>query len=217
MRLILLGPPGSGKGTQAKLLSERHQSGPHRHRRHPPRGRSPEHARRQTRRTLRPHRPTRPRRPGQRPGHRRFRSDDRPEHFVMDGYPRTLAQAAAFDAGPATAVPRPGRGDLLMVDDEEIVQRMSGRWSCPNCKATYHTRQQSATARRHLRRVRHGPGSARRRPGGDGARAAAAVSSEYGRPHPLLPSPGIAPRSRGEGEIEEVYDARSSTRGPGLR
>ena len=27
----------------------------------------------------------------------RFRRDDRPERFVMDGYPRTLAQAASFD------------------------------------------------------------------------------------------------------------------------
>src|SRR5207245_2007961 len=30
---------------------------------------------------------------------------------------------------------------LLLVDDEEIVRRLSGRWSCPHpgCKATYHT------------------------------------------------------------------------------
>ncbi len=59
----------------------------------------------------------------------------------MDGYPRTLAQAASFDQVlrqqflDLTAVV------LLEVSDEEIVRRLSGRWSCPKpgCKATYHT------------------------------------------------------------------------------
>jgi len=27
---------------------------------------------------------------------------------------------------------------LLRVDDDEIVRRLSGRWICPKCKATYH-------------------------------------------------------------------------------
>jgi adenylate kinase len=71
----------------------------------------------------------------------RFRRDDRPDKFLMDGYPRTQAQAAAFDL-----VLRQQFLDLtavvhLEVPDEEIVHRLSGRWSCPtpNCKATYHT------------------------------------------------------------------------------
>jgi adenylate kinase len=58
----------------------------------------------------------------------------------MDGYPRTLAQAKAFDAVlkelglPITNV------ILLLVGDEEILRRVTGRWSCPapNCKRTYH-------------------------------------------------------------------------------
>jgi adenylate kinase len=68
----------------------------------------------------------------------RFRREDRPERFVMDGYPRTLAQAASFDTVlrqqflDLTAVL------LFEVDDEEIVRRMTGRLSCPNCKRTYH-------------------------------------------------------------------------------
>jgi adenylate kinase len=71
----------------------------------------------------------------------RFRRPDRPECFVMDGYPRTLAQARAFDQ-----VLQEQNLDLtgvvsLAVDDAEIVRRLSGRWSCPQpgCKATYHT------------------------------------------------------------------------------
>ena len=56
----------------------------------------------------------------------------------MDGYPRTLAQAVSFDQAlrqqflDLTAVVQ------LAVDDAEIVRRLSGRWTCPVCKATYH-------------------------------------------------------------------------------
>ncbi len=97
MRLILIGPPGSGKGTQAKLLCEKLglayvgtgdilrdavRLGT-------PAGRLAE--------------------PYVTAGklvpdalvndlvNDRFRREDRPDRFVMDGYPRTLAQAAAFD------------------------------------------------------------------------------------------------------------------------
>jgi len=68
----------------------------------------------------------------------RFRREDRPERFVMDGYPRTLAQAAAFDTVlrqqfiDLTAVV------LLKVEDDEIVRRLTGRRTCPRCKRTYH-------------------------------------------------------------------------------
>src|SRR5262249_46375431 len=69
----------------------------------------------------------------------RFARPDRPERFVMDGYPRTVEQAGVFDGMlqkvglGLTAVP------LMTVDDEELVRRISGRFACPNpaCKATY--------------------------------------------------------------------------------
>jgi adenylate kinase len=71
----------------------------------------------------------------------RFRHPDRPERFVMDGYPRTLAQAVSFDQVLRQQFLNLNAVVLLEVDDEEIVRRLSGRWSCPNpgCKATYHT------------------------------------------------------------------------------
>jgi len=68
----------------------------------------------------------------------RFRREDRPERFVMDGYPRTLAQAASFDQVLRQQFQNLSAVLLFVVDDEEIVKRMSGRWSCPNCKSTYH-------------------------------------------------------------------------------
>jgi adenylate kinase len=71
----------------------------------------------------------------------RFRRSDRPTRFVMDGYPRTLAQAKAFDAVLAEQGMKLDAVLLLQVSDEAIVQRLTGRWSCPKsgCKATYHT------------------------------------------------------------------------------
>ncbi len=138
MRLILVGPPGSGKGTQAKLLSSRLGLT------HISTGDILREAARQNtplgQVAL----------PYMRSGQlvpddlvneivaEYFRSEKRPERFVMDGYPRTLAQAASFDQVlrqqflDLTAVL------LFVVDDHEIIARMTGRRNCPQCKATYH-------------------------------------------------------------------------------
>jgi adenylate kinase len=143
MRLILLGPPGCGKGTQAQLLCQRNGL------EHIGTGDILREAIRQ--RTVAGCRA----KPFVDAGKlvpddlvndviaERFCRDDRPERFVMDGYPRTLAQAAAFDQVlrqqflDLTAVV------LLQVSDEEIIGRVGERWSCPKpgCKATYHTQK----------------------------------------------------------------------------
>jgi adenylate kinase len=141
MRLILLGPPGCGKGTQAELLSKRNRL---------------EHIGTGDllREAIRKETPCGVQaKPFVESGRlvpddlvnalvaERFRRDDRPERFVMDGYPRTVAQAAAFDQ----VLRQHGLGvtDVVLIDvpDEEIIARVGGRWSCPKagCKATYHT------------------------------------------------------------------------------
>jgi adenylate kinase len=138
MRLILIGPPGSGKGTQAKLLCERLQLT------HVSTGdilREAIALGTPTGLLARPYLNSGQLVPDALVNdvvNDRFRRHDRPERFVMDGYPRTLAQAAAFDQVlrqqflDLTAV------ILLVVDEEEIVRRLSGRWTCPRCKATFH-------------------------------------------------------------------------------
>ena len=54
--------------------------------------------------------------------------------FILDGFPRTIAQAKALDekgVGIDYVI-------SLHVDDEVIMERLSGRRECPKCAATYH-------------------------------------------------------------------------------
>jgi adenylate kinase len=139
MRLILMGPPGGGKGTQAKLLSNRLNL------LHIGTGDILRDAvEKQTKlgKLVDPYLTSGKLVPDDLVNEvvaERFRRGDCPERFVMDGYPRTLAQAASFDQVlrqqflDLTAV------ILLIVDDDEIVRRISGRRSCPQCKRAYHT------------------------------------------------------------------------------
>jgi adenylate kinase len=71
-----------------------------------------------------------------------FSGADRPEKFVMDGYPRTVAQAASFDQVLRQQFLDINAVVRLIVPDDEIVARISGRRICPNptCNATYHLR-----------------------------------------------------------------------------
>lgn len=141
MRLILLGPPGCGKGTQAKLLSEHNRLehiGTGDILRQAMRDNTPSGA------LARPFVETGRLVPDELVNGviaEHFGRPDRPERFVMDGYPRTLAQAAAFDAVLRQAHLGLHAVVLLAVPDAEIVRRLKGRWSCPKagCKATYHT------------------------------------------------------------------------------
>jgi adenylate kinase len=138
--VVLLGPPGTGKGTQAKLIAEKlglaHVSTGDIFREHvaagTPLGQQvkaymdrgelvPDHL---TIRMLQ----ERIKQPDARPG------------AVLDGYPRTLEQAEALDA----ALERENRSTnlalQLVASDDELVRRLSGRWLCPNCGEIYHER-----------------------------------------------------------------------------
>jgi adenylate kinase len=138
MRLILLGPPGSGKGTQAKLLSERHRLV------HVGTGDILREAINQGTaqgKLAEPYVKAGKLVPDDLVNeviNERFRRPDRPDRFVMDGYPRTLAQAHSFDAVLRQQHLGLDRVIFVSVPDEAIVQRMSGRLSCPRDKRTYH-------------------------------------------------------------------------------
>ena len=69
-----------------------------------------------------------------------FRSPARPERFVMDGYPRTYSQAIAFDALLRQEFLALDAVVNLTIADDEVVRRIGGRRCCSNvaCGVCYH-------------------------------------------------------------------------------
>jgi adenylate kinase len=57
--------------------------------------------------------------------------------FIMDGFPRTIAQAEGVDKMLHEMRKNIDAVIVLEVADEALVQRLSGRRSCPNCGAVY--------------------------------------------------------------------------------
>jgi adenylate kinase len=132
MRLVLVGPPGSGKGTQAKLLVERL-------------GLAYIGTGEILRDAIKQGTPTgKLADPLLKQGllvpdtvvndvvAELFRRPDRPERFVMDGYPRTYAQAIAFDALLSQQYLKLDAVIDLDIPDDEVVRRISSRRCCAN-------------------------------------------------------------------------------------
>ncbi|WP_312284124.1 nucleoside monophosphate kinase, partial [Candidatus Igneacidithiobacillus taiwanensis] len=73
----------------------------------------------------------------------RLSQDDAKNGVVFDGFPRTVVQAQGLDA---LVVERRGVGIThifhIVLDDEEIVTRLAGRRVCEDCGAIYHVQYQ---------------------------------------------------------------------------
>ena len=141
MILILLGPPGAGKGTQAKLLVQAygipHISTGDMFRDHIARDTelgkkvkaitaSGQLVPDEVTNALVKERLSRP---------------DVARGFILDGYPRTVPQAEYLEGLLRSLGRKLDRVISYEVAEEMIVERISGRRSCPKCGAVYHVSQ----------------------------------------------------------------------------
>ena len=142
MRLILLGPPGAGKGTQAQRIVEKHGI---------PQLSTGDMLRAAVK-------------AGTEVGKRakalmdagslvnddvvigivseRIDQPDCAKGFILDGFPRTLVQADATEKMLASKGMKLDVVIEMQVDDSVLVDRVSGRYSCANCGTGYHDRLQ---------------------------------------------------------------------------
>jgi len=138
MNLILLGPPGCGKGTQAKMLIDAY---------HIPQISTGDILREAVKRgaplglEAKTHMDQGLLVPDSlviKIIEERLREADCKRGFILDGFPRTTAQAEALEATLSTLGIRLEHVFSIEVGDEELIKRLTGRRICRQCGESYH-------------------------------------------------------------------------------
>lgn len=127
---------------------------------------------------------------------------------IFDGYPRTAAQAGQLDATLAKHGRQLDRVIELVADEDALVERITGRFTCANCGEGYHERFKQPRQADVCDRC--GGTEFKRRPD-DNAETVRTRLAEYrAKTAPILPiyeERGIVRRVDGMAPIDEVTDA----------
>lgn len=139
MRIVLLGPPGAGKGTQARRLMEKYDvvqiSTGDLFR---ARVKDPNDPLGQEIKSILESGKLVPDEITIRMISERLEQQDCKNGFILDGFPRSLAQAEALEK-MLTEKKIPLDAVIQMeVDDDKLVERISGRFTCGGCGEGYH-------------------------------------------------------------------------------
>ena len=138
MKIIMLGAPGAGKGTQAKKIAEKY-SIPHISTGDIFRANIKNNTELgQKAKTYMDKGELVPDELGVDLGGRRIIKKKSANGYVLDGFPRTIPQAEALDKALAANNEAVDFAINVEVPDENIINRMSGRRACVGCGATYH-------------------------------------------------------------------------------
>jgi adenylate kinase len=204
LNILLLGPPGAGKGTQAKRLEERYGV-----------------VQLSTGDMLRAERAA-----GSPLGKQvqaimdagKLVSDDimialianritqlGDKGFILDGFPRTVPQAEALDEMLAKNGIQIDHVIELTVDDTALVDRIAGRFSCKKCGASYHDRHHLPKANGQCDVC--GSTDFVRRPDDKAETVAARLTAYHEQTAPILPyygAKGVLRSVDGMAEIDDV-------------
>ena len=136
---------------------------------------------------------------------RRIDEPDCANGFILDGFPRTLAQAEALDDALRRKDRRLDAVIEMAVDDGVLVERISGRFSCANCGAGYH-RQFRPTAEEGVC-DRCGSTEFKQRPDDNEETVKTRLAAYHAQTEPLLPyyrDRGVLKTVDGMAAIDEV-------------
>jgi adenylate kinase len=140
VRIVLIGPPGAGKGTQARMLQEHF---------HIPQISTGDLLREAIREETQLGKQARsfmdagdlvPDQLVTAMVAERLQKSDCINGFLLDGFPRTIAQAEALKEELTRGGQILDCALSIVVPQLELVERLSGRWVCRSCSAMYHER-----------------------------------------------------------------------------
>jgi adenylate kinase len=207
MRLVLLGAPGAGKGTQAKLLLDHYNI---------PQLSTGEMLREAVANQTKIGMEAKAiMESGKLVSDRivneivseRLDRDDCARGFILDGYPRTLEQADALQEMLQARDKRLDCVLVLEVDDEKLIDRIAGRFTCQQCGEGYHDVHKTPAKKGVCDRC--GGTSFVRRADDNADTMRIRLNSYYKETAPLVGyyyAKGLLRRVNGMGEIGEIHN-----------